>query len=215
MNSRTAPRPGVPAKRARNAADTKAAILQAAITAFTQHGYDGVGVREIAQAAGVTAMLVNRYFGSKEGLFAQTVDAAFAPRTVVGEDPRTLSRATAETLVARTAPDAEHLDPFLLMLRSVPNPRAAEIVRAGIERHVGAHLAARLNGADTGERAELALALIAGTWLMRTVIGTDALREATPTLLTDQLQAMLDVVIDHRDEPTGSRVRRARTAPRA
>ena len=36
-------------------------------------GYDGAGVREIAEGAGVTAMLVNRYFGSKEQLFAEVV----------------------------------------------------------------------------------------------------------------------------------------------
>jgi AcrR family transcriptional regulator len=182
-------------RRTRNAAATKDAILHAAVTAFTQHGYDGVGVREIAQAAGVTAMLVNRYFGSKEKLFAEAVDTAFAPRTVVADDPATLSATTAETLVARTAPDADHLDPFQLMLRSVASPRAAEIVRAGIERHVGAHLAARVPGPHNTARADLALALIAGVWLMRTVIGTDALREAEPAMLTDRLRAMLDAAI--------------------
>lgn len=46
--------------------------------AFTASGYDGVGVREIAAGAGVTAMLVNRYFGSKEQLFAEAVDTSFA-----------------------------------------------------------------------------------------------------------------------------------------
>jgi AcrR family transcriptional regulator len=33
---------------------------------FSHHGYDGIGVREIAQTAGVTGVLVNRYFGSKQ-----------------------------------------------------------------------------------------------------------------------------------------------------
>jgi AcrR family transcriptional regulator len=196
MSSQTGTGADATGKRSRNAADTREAILRSAVTAFTRHGYDGVGVREIAQAAGVTAMLVNRYFGSKEGLFEQVVDTSFAPRTVVADDATTLSAATAETLVARTAPDAEHLDPFQLMLRSVANPRAAEIVRAGIERHVGAHLAARLHGPHSAERAELALALIAGVWLMRTVVGTDALRTADPAVLTGQLRAMLDVAID-------------------
>lgn len=53
------------------------------VAAFTRYGYDGVGVRDIAQIAGVTAMLINRYFGSKELLFAEAVDVAFAPRTVI------------------------------------------------------------------------------------------------------------------------------------
>lgn len=108
--------------RRRDAAATKEAILRAGIEAFTRHGYDGVGVREIAKAAGVTAMLVGRYFGSKEGLFAEVVEASMTERTVLTSDPATLARDVAAALVRRTAPEADSLDPFLLMLRSAPNP---------------------------------------------------------------------------------------------
>ena len=69
-----------PKRRPRRfAAATRDAILTSAIRAFARAGYDGVGVREIAGDAGVTAMMVNRYFGSKEQLFAEAVEAAFAP----------------------------------------------------------------------------------------------------------------------------------------
>ena len=60
-------------RRRRNAAATREAILQSARVAFARSGYDGAGVREIAESAGVTAMMVNRYFGSKEKLFAEVV----------------------------------------------------------------------------------------------------------------------------------------------
>ena len=59
--------------RPRNAAATREAILNSARAAFARAGYDGAGVREIAAGAGVTAMLVNRYFGSKEQLFAEVI----------------------------------------------------------------------------------------------------------------------------------------------
>lgn len=185
--------------RSRNAAATRQAILSSALVAFTRRGYDGVGVREIAADAGVTAMLVNRYFGSKEGLFTEVVEAAFEPATMVPADPERpadLARATAEALAERTGPGAEHLGPFELMLRSAANPRAAEIVRAGIERHVGARFAGALQGPDADERAELGLALLAGVWLMRTVITTPALRDAPPALLAEQVTAMLSVVVE-------------------
>ncbi len=43
-------------------------------------------MREIAGNAGVTAMLVNRYFGSKEQLFAEVVAKAMnAPSVMSGE----------------------------------------------------------------------------------------------------------------------------------
>ncbi|KUN18793.1 TetR family transcriptional regulator [Streptomyces antibioticus] len=164
--------------------------------AFTRVGYDGAGVRDIAKAAGVTAMLVNRYFGSKEQLFTEAVDVSFAPRTVVTGDPAALSRDIAAALVERTAPEADHLSPFLLMLRSAPNPRTAEIARAGIERHVERELAAMLTGEHTDERTALALSVIAGVWLMRKVLGNTALIEADPERLTRQVEAMLRVLLD-------------------
>ncbi|MFG2357450.1 hypothetical protein [Streptomyces sp. NPDC048521] len=34
----------------------------------------------------MSAMMVNRYFGSKENLFAEVVDTSFTPRTVVPDD---------------------------------------------------------------------------------------------------------------------------------
>ncbi|MFD8969403.1 TetR family transcriptional regulator [Streptomyces sp. NPDC059568] len=199
------------AGRRRDAAATRDAILHSAVVAFTRAGYDGVGVREIAQGAGVTAMLVNRYFGSKEQLFAEAVDVSFAPRTVVTAgtpgtvdpgatgDPGTLSRDIARSLTARTAPESDHLDPFLLMLRSASNPRAAEIMRAATERHVGQDLRDLLPGADAterAERAELVLSLITGVWMMRRVIGTTALADADPGPLARRIEAMLRVVVE-------------------
>ncbi|MET8145885.1 TetR family transcriptional regulator [Sphaerisporangium sp. NPDC005288] len=185
-----------PTARPRNAAATRQAILTSAITAFTRHGYDGVGVRDIAADAGVTAMLVNRYFGSKEGLFTEVVDVSFAEPTMVPADPADVTAETARALVDRTAPETDHLGPFELMLKSAANPRAAEIIRAGIEKHVGARFTAALHGSHARERAELGLALLAGTWLLRRLIGTSALRDADPDLLTAQVTRMLAVVVE-------------------
>jgi AcrR family transcriptional regulator len=201
-----APRPAAPElaagpARRRNGPATRAAILESAVAAFTRAGYDGVGVREIAGDAGVTAMLVNRYFGSKEQLFAEAVDAAFTPRTVVGSDPATISEDIAQTLAARTAPGADVLDPFMLMLHSAGNPRAARIIRDGIEAHVGRDLAGLLPGPDAGERAELVLSLIAGVWLIRKVIATTALSTMDTPILARQLRDLIDLIA----APSGER----------
>ncbi|MDT7802057.1 MAG: hypothetical protein QOI78_5490 [Actinomycetota bacterium] len=181
--------------RPRNAAATREAILESALGAFTRAGYDGVGVREIAQAAGVTAMLVNRYFGSKEGLFAEVVDAAMADRTVLTSDPATLASDVAAALVARTAPDAERLGPFLLMLRSAANPRAAAILRAGIERHVEKHLTDVLPATAGTEGPALALSVIAGFWLMRTLIGSTELARADEDVLRRKLEKVFAALL--------------------
>jgi AcrR family transcriptional regulator len=194
VNQQSRPDPPGP-KRQRNAAATRKAILDSAVRAFTEHGYDGIGVRDIAREAGVTAMLVNRYFGSKEKLFAEAVEASFAPATVISEESASLAASIARRLVDRTAPDAEALDPFLLLLRSASNPRAAEIMRAGTERHAGRRLAELLDGPAPERRAALANSLIAGFWLMRAVIQSTALTDTDPADLTTRLERAFDALL--------------------
>ena len=66
------------ARPARNAGDTRARILAAARVRFSRDAYENVGTRDIAADAGVDAALVNRYFGSKEKLFDEAIQDAFA-----------------------------------------------------------------------------------------------------------------------------------------
>jgi AcrR family transcriptional regulator len=185
-----------PKHRPRNAAATRAAILDSAIRNFARAGYDGVGVREIAGDAGVTAMLVNRYFGSKEQLFADAVETSFAPPAVIGADPDSLAHDAAGALVERTNPDADPLEPFLIMLRSVSSPRAVEIVRDAIERHVGRRLASQLPESGRHLRTDVMLSVIAGVLLMRRVIGTRALSEADPDDLQRVLEEVFEAVVE-------------------
>jgi AcrR family transcriptional regulator len=192
--------PPGPEPRRRNAASTRKAILDAAVAAFCQRGYDGVGVREIAADAGVTAMLVNRYFGSKEGLFEEVVEVVLTPPSVVPETSENLVRLTVEALVARSAPAADVQNPFQLTLLSAHNPRAAEIIRAAMLRHVVARLAHLLPGDLAQERGEILLSVVMGIWMMRKVIGTPGLVAIPDEQLESQLTAMLTVVA----EPPGS-----------
>lgn len=181
-------------KRPRNAQATRAAILRAAISAFCERGYDRVGVREIATDAGVTAMLVNRYFGSKEELFAEVVETVLGPPSVVPEDSEDLVRRTVHGLVELSAPTAAFASPFQLTLLSAPNPRAAQIVRDAMLRHVVARLSRLLPGQLAQERGEILLSVVLGVWMMRRVIGTPGLVAVAPAYLEEQLTAMLDVI---------------------
>jgi AcrR family transcriptional regulator len=180
-----------PKKRSRNAAATRDAILQSAIGAFARAGYDGVGVREIAGEAGVTAMMVNRYFGSKEQLFAEAVEAAFAPSVVIPDDSASLAHDAAVNVVAAATPGPA----YLIMLRSVSNPRALKIVRDAITRHVGTRLLRQLPDPGRALRNEVMLSVIAGVFLMRGVIATSALAEADPTSLEHLVEAVFASII--------------------
>jgi len=172
--------------RPRNAAATRAAILTSARQAFARAGYDGAGVREIAEGAGVTAMLVNRYFGSKEQLFGEVVAEIMSrPIILTGDRLKSASggREMAEALVNLTAAGGAPLEGFQIMCRSAASPRAAEIGRAQIEAHYHKALTAALPGAHAAERAALLLAFVAGVQIMRQMIGVSALATCPPAVL--------------------------------
>src|SRR3712207_1559717 len=58
------------------AAETRRAIVYAALTLFADRGFDAVGLRDIAAHAGTTHGLIRHHFGSKEGVWRAVVDAA-------------------------------------------------------------------------------------------------------------------------------------------
>jgi AcrR family transcriptional regulator len=195
--NRSGKKASIPAARRRNAIETKHAILLSARTAFARSGYDGVGVREIAKAAGVTGILVNRYFGSKEQLLSEVIASTMKELGILtsealapGQNAGGISRAIATALVDKTSPEAAQLDGFLILLRSASNERAASIWREQIGRHYEKSLASRLSGPRGKERAGLILAMIAGFQIMRQAIGATSLSQANPKWLVDQLTGL-------------------------
>lgn len=175
--------------RRRDAAATRAAILRAAREAFTEHGYDGAGVREIARAADVDTRLISRYFGSKEGLFAEVVDVAYEKSMMM--TPEANADAARQLL---TGMDKVASDGLLLTLRSAANPRAAEIMRDSIERNYQRRLADALPGKDATGRAAVLIAICAGVMLNRYLLGHSELTGPDVERLIPYLHAALDAV---------------------
>jgi len=67
-------------------------MLDAALDAFAELGYDGASTRAIAGRAGVNQGLIPYYFGTKENLWHEAVDRAFNDMAeelgdVLGDDP--------------------------------------------------------------------------------------------------------------------------------
>jgi len=67
----TLPLPPSPTKRA--------LILERALALFADRGYNGVGVEELATAAGVTKPTLYHYFGSKQGVLEALLHEQFDP----------------------------------------------------------------------------------------------------------------------------------------
>jgi AcrR family transcriptional regulator len=195
--------------RRRNAAATREAILTSARQAFAREGYDGAGVREIANRAGVTGMLINRYFGSKEHLFAEVVaEAMQTPKILTKKitNSQTFAKDIVAALIGQTEPSVTPLDGFLIMLRSASNPSAAAIWREQTENHHQKALTSALGGERTAERAAVMLSLIAGFQVMRQMVGLSALADAEAGALSEIL-----VPVFERLAKAGSMKRRSRS----
>src|ERR1044071_519584 len=68
------------------ASDTRQTILRAARKRFTLGAFAEVGLRDIAQDAGVRAALIVKYFGTKENLFAEAVSFAAEAAVLLDHD---------------------------------------------------------------------------------------------------------------------------------
>lgn len=59
--------------------DNRSNILAQALSLFAARGYEGTGVQEIVDAAGITKPTLYHYFGSKEGLLTELFAEHFDP----------------------------------------------------------------------------------------------------------------------------------------
>jgi AcrR family transcriptional regulator len=172
------------ARRSRDAAASRRALLAAAGALFHERGYEGATVREIGERAGVDPALIARYFGGKEGLYLAVLaeedvedDAPLDPHTLVAELLRHWDQ-RGHSPVSRALGALEVSD------------GVREQVRAIIQRRLLARFA--FEGPDAALRAEILLALVLGISLTRANGTLPQLARASRAKLT----AVLDPVVD-------------------
>lgn len=158
----------------RDRAATEARILTAARRLFAQAGYDRVSVRAVAAAADANPALINRYFGSKQQLFAKMViDAINLRQLLDGPLTELPVRLTEFALRRRTDSGNRALLEALNRSSSVPEVRSA--VAACMDAHFVEPLAQLLGGPDARERALVATALLNGVGAQQRSLGARGL----------------------------------------
>jgi AcrR family transcriptional regulator len=179
--------------RGRNAAATRQAILDSARWCFAHDGYDQVGVRDIAARAGADPALVNRYFGSKEGLFAEAVSTKFDLSELFAGDRAMLGERLARYVVQKKAPSNAY-DPLVALLRSSSSEVASGMLRDALVDGFVRPLAARLDGSDAVPRAELMGSILLGLLVYRTIVGGGMMQndERLIASVARTLQALID-----------------------
>ena len=130
-------------RRERQAQQTRAEILRAARRLFAERGYARTTVRDIAEAAGVSAQTVYDSIGSKQALVARLNDlideeariGAIVEASMSSDDPVFIAGTSARV----TRSILEHCGDIVsaLVTGAASEPDLAEVLAEGHRRHVG------------------------------------------------------------------------------
>lgn len=178
---------------ARDAAATRQRILEHAQRQFAAHGYAGVTVKGVADAAGVSPNLITRYFGGKDGLFLAATQVEIRVEDSFDGDRSSLGSRLAAGIVARWF-GLPGEDPLLVLLRaSGERPEAAEALASFLDRSSLQPLCRYLrdSGLDEAQARDRAAAIDAF------MLGVSARRRVLRSELGDpaELQAWLSATI--------------------
>ncbi len=176
---------------------TRAAIIDEARRQFGERGYAGTTLRSVATGAGVDPKLVLHYFGSKQGLFAQSVELPLPPELVLaqvftGDRARVPERAA--RILVEVLEEAAVRDSFTALLRAaVSEPEAAEVIRGVLATRMLLPVAERVGGDRPELRAAMMASQLVGLVMARYVVGIPPLVAATSA----ELVAALTPVFRH------------------
>jgi AcrR family transcriptional regulator len=164
-------------------------ILAAARASFTENGYDGATIRDVARRARVDPSLVHHYFKNKQSLFAATVQVPFDPSEIVERvllgDRDSLGEGIAGTFLEVWDGHAGH-SPMVALIRSATtNEDAAKMIREFLTTEVLGRITRRLEVAEAPTRAALVGSQLMGLALMRYVIPIEPLASAPRAELVD------------------------------
>ncbi len=160
--------------------EPREAIIDAARRQFAEQGFDGATMRAIAREAGVDPALVSYYFGSKSGLFVESlrlpVNPADAIDAVLAEGTGDLGRRLVTRFLQVWDTPATG-EPVISVLRSAAS--RPEIMREFLERRIVPRFAGALGGADAELRATAVASQMLGLAFLRYVLRVEPLASAT------------------------------------
>lgn len=172
--------------------DTRAAIRSAALTLFSDSGYDKTSLRAVARAADVDPALVHHYFDSKADLFAQSVldlplnADAIVEHILAGPKERIGAGVVRAFLEAWESPGGT--ERFTAVLRSaVSTATDRRPMSEFMAREVFARVADAQGHANSVLRAQLAVSVVLGMALNRYVLKMPALAKAKPADIVEYL----------------------------
>jgi len=182
--------------------DVRDAVLDAARAAFHARGYVRTSVKGVAAAAGVAPEVVNRYWNSKEALFASAMKLPFDPASAVPElvapgldgMGERLTRATLELLA-----DDETRDDFIALFQAGASAtKVARGMEDFIERTIVDRLVRVVRVPDARLRVNLIASYLVGVAATRYVVRL----EPVASMPEDDLVKLVAPTIQNWLDPT-------------
>lgn len=180
----------------RSKANGRDRILRAAIERFAQNSYEQTSLRAIAADADVDVAYVHRCFGSKEKLLAEAMGEATDLMDFAAGEPEALAASLSERTFAVDNRQGQALGIFI---HSIASPEAHPILRQFILEKTIAPMSTQIEDAS-GRRASVAMALLAGVALFRSVLRIEPLIEADRQELEALIAEVLAVIFDRGGE---------------
>ena len=196
--------------RRRDAAATRAAILEAAQAQFAQLGYDRAALRDIAAEAGADVALIKRYFGGKEGLFTEALKASIRPdrladwdRASFGRDVGVMMAGTPQTHVKGAyagGEDEGRAHGFQFLLRAATSPTTAPLLNLAVQERFLTPIRDWLGGDDAQARARVLAAAFIG-FLVERLIRNEPLMGREREVFIERVAAMFESLISSSPRP--------------
>jgi AcrR family transcriptional regulator len=155
-----------------DAADRRAAILDAARAQFAAQGFGGTSMRSIAREAGVDVSLISHYFGDKSGLLVATMELPVNPvekiASVIEDGADGMAERLLRTFLGAWDP---HRDVFSSMVRTTLGSGDSQAPMLQLARNILiTALLDVLEGDDRELRASLIASQLIGMATMRYVV---------------------------------------------
>ena len=173
------------------------AILDAARRRFAAQGFEGATMRAIARDAGVDPALVSYYFGSKSGLFVESLQLPVNPGDAIDALLAEGTDDLAARLVTRFLQVWDNPvtgGPIISVLRSASSQ--PELMREFLERQIVRRLSRAIDGPDSELRANVVATQMLGLAFARYVLRVEPLASAPPEAIVNLVAPALQRYLD-------------------
>lgn len=178
--------------RQRDADRTRAALISAAQTLFSTRGFANTGVRDVAELAGVNSSLVNRYFGSKQGLYRETLERVLDITPMLQGDRRRFG----ENVVSLFLGVEDAPGPLMMLILSAADPEAHATTVELLHKKAMEPLARWLGPPDAEGRAARLHILWSGFLMSRRLLPPQRLEEMRHSSTRRWLEAAIQAIVD-------------------